>query len=345
MKKSIKIIASLLSLAVVGTGATFAVINSQGLDYDIGSIKSVGSSVEIVSEEIDSITIKKNDGNFKVLMFTDVHLNRTKEDNDLALNNLVKNIAEQKPDLVIFGGDTVFCGFSRKITRDFAEIMEKTGVYWTAVLGNHDGEGFLAYSRKEIIDLYSSYEHCLLKQGREDVDGNGNCTINILNADNTLKEVFFLLDSGDYMTLSTKKQYNVKTLGEVYDGVKESQVQWYKEKHDEIQSKYGEFKSIAIQHIPPYQCGDAQNYEFLYGEQNENACESGFDSGLIDAFVEKGSTQAVYFGHDHINNFGFMYKNVLLSYIQSSGYGTYTMKSSFNSPESEWLQGLHCASS
>lgn len=297
-------------------------------------------AIEIVSEEIDSITIKKkNDSEFKVLMFTDMHLDGKKKTDKISLTYMLKNITEQKPDLVIFGGDTASSGFYKKRIIEFAEIMEKTGVFWTAVLGNHEGEGRSKLSRKEIVETFASYKHCLLKSGKDDIDGNGNCTINILNADNTLKEVFFLLDSGNYMTKELKVKYGVKKKGMVYDGVKESQVEWYKEKHDALKKQYGDFKSIAVMHIPPYQCADAQNYEFLYGEKREGICQSGFDSGLLDAIIEKGGTQAVYFGHDHVNDFGYMYKGVLLSYIQSSCYGSYNMKTNFKAPESEWLQG------
>jgi hypothetical protein len=41
------------------------------------------------------------------------------------------------------------------------------------------------------------------------------------------------------MTEESKKEYNVTKDGEVYDGVKTSQVKWYKEKHDEIEAEYG----------------------------------------------------------------------------------------------------------
>lgn len=296
--------------------------------------------IEIVSEDIDSITIKKqDDSDFKVLMFTDMHLNGKKKTDKLAITNMLKNIAEQKPNLVIFGGDTVSSGFYKKRIIEFAEIMEKTKVYWTLVLGNHEGEGLSRFSRKEIVELFATYDHCLLKSGRSDIDGNGNCTINILNGDGTLKQVFFLMDSGNYMTKELKKKYGVTGGGTIYDGTKESQVEWYKQKCDTIEKEYGNFKSIAVMHIPPYQIKDAVQLEYLYGEKREGTCESRFDSGLFGALKEKGSTQAVYFGHDHVNDFGVMYDGILLSYIQPSGYGSYNMKTNFNSPESEWLQG------
>ncbi len=296
------------------------------------------NSIEIISESIDSVTIRKADeGKFKVMMFTDAHLNGKKTDN-LTLKYLIKNITESKPDLVIFGGDTITSGFSKKKTHKFAEIMENLGIYWVTVLGNHEGEGLFTYSRKEFVEILSSYKHCLMKLGKTDIDGSGNFTINILNTDNTLKETFFLIDSGDYMTKALKKKYSVSKKGQVYDGVKESQVKWYKEKYDEIQKEFGEFKSIVVMHIPPFECADAEKHEFLYGEKREGICQSGFNSGFVGAVIEKG-TQTIYYGHDHVNDFGYMYKGVLLSYIQPSGYGSYNMKSNFNSPEHEWLQG------
>ena len=59
----------------------------------------------------------------------------------------------------------------------------------------------------------------------------------------------------------------------------------------------------------------------------------------MDAMLEKGSASAVFFGHDHLNDFGVMYEDIILSYIQPSGYGAYNMQTKFDSPENEWIQG------
>ena len=148
------------------------------------------------------------------------------------------------------------------------------------------------------------------------------------------------MDTGDYMTEESKQEYGVTEEGDVYDGVKTSQVEWYKEKHDAIEKQYGEFRSVTVVHIPPYQAEqEYKDGDFLYGEKREGVCESGFDAGLFDAMKEKGSAQAVYFGHDHVNNFGVMYDGILLSYIQPSGYGAYNMQTKFDAPEKEWIQG------
>ena len=341
MKKGLKIILALVLALIIGAAGFVFFKSSQGISYDTSSLDKSDSDIEIVSETDDSVTVKKkSDTEFKVLMFTDTHLKGDKELDNMTVSYMVKNIKSQNPDLVILGGDNVTYGFNKKRNVQLAELFENLGVYWATVLGNHEGDGFLSYDRADVIKLFSSYDYCLVKEGKADVDGHGNCTINILNSDGTLKEVFFLMDSGDYMTDESKLEYGVTDEDEVYDGVKTSQVEWYKEKHDALTAEYGQFKSITVVHIPPYQA--EREYiegDFLYGEKREGVCESGFDAGIFDAMKGKGSAQAVYFGHDHLNNFGVMCDGILLSYIQPSGYAAYNMQSKFDAPESEWIQG------
>lgn len=341
MKTVIKVVIAVLLVVAIGTGGFIGYKSSQGISYDVSSAEKVGTDVEIVSENDDNVTIKKkSDGEFKVLMFTDTHFCGKREKDIMCAEYIVKNITEQKPDLVIFGGDNISGGFTKKRATEFAVLMENLGVYWAAVLGNHEGEGFLAVSREENVEIFSSYEYCLMREGKEDIDGHGNYTVNILNNDGTLKEVFFFMDSGSYMSDELKAQYGVTDDGEVYDGIKTSQVNWYKEKHDALEAEYGKFKSVTVVHIPLYQTEkEYAEGDFLYGEKREGVCESGFDAGLFDAMKEKGSAQAVYFGHDHVNNFGVMCDGILLSYMQPSGYAAYNMQTKFDAPENEWIQG------
>ncbi len=341
MKKFLKIIVTVILAAAIGAGGFVVYKNSQGISYDISAVERIENNIEIIKEDADSVTIRKNsDSDFRVMMFTDTHLNGKKATDIQTVSYIVKNITEQKPDLVIFGGDNISSGFNRKRNLEFAQLMENLGVYWAAVLGNHEGDGLFAVSREENVDIFSSYDYCLMRQGKEDVDGNGNFAINVLDKDNKIIQAFFLMDSGSYMTDESKKEYGVTEDGEVYDGVKTSQVNWYKTTHDAIEAEYGKFKSVTVIHIPPYQTErEYAEGDFLYGEKREGICESGFDSGLVDAMIQKGSAQAVYFGHDHVNNFGVMYNDILLSYIQPSGYGVYNMESKFDAPENEWIQG------
>ena len=341
MKKALIAIIAVIAVAASGVGGFVLFQSSKGISYDISSAETLESGIEIISETEDSVTLKKtSDGEFRVLMFTDTHLKGDKALDNMTVSFMVKNIKEQQPDLVILGGDTVTYGFNKKRNTEFCELFEKLGVYWAAVLGNHEGDGFMMLPREDVIELYASYEHCLLTAGKEGVDGNGNCTINIQNPDGTLREVFFLLDSGGYMTEEAKTEYGVTAEGDVYDGVRTSQVNWYKEKHDAIEAEYGKFSSVTVLHIPPFEAErEYADGEFLYGEKREGVCESGFDAGIMDAMLEKGSASAVFFGHDHLNDFGVMYEDIILSYIQPSGYAAYNMQTKFDAPESEWIQG------
>lgn len=341
MKTFIKVVIAVLLIALIGVGGFVIFKSSQGIAYDISTVEKIKSDVEIIDETDDSVTVKKkSDSDFRVLMFTDMHIKGDNELDNITLNYFVKNITEQQPDLVILGGDNVTYGFNKKRNVELAELMENLGVYWTTVLGNHEGDGFMSYSRDNVIKLFSSYEHCLVKEGKADVDGYGNCTINILNGDGTLKEVFFFMDTGDYMTEESKAEYGVTEDGDVYDGVKTSQVQWYKQKHDAIEAEYGKFKSVTVTHIPIYQA--EQEYtekDFIIGKKREGVCESGFDAGLFDAMKEKSSAQSVYFGHDHVNDFSVLHEGIVLSYMQPSGYAAYNMNTKFDAPENEWIQG------
>ena len=71
MKKWAMAFLAFLLCVVLCTGSASACL----VLYPVGTIPSVGSTVEIVDENEDSITIRKTDDEpFKILMFTDTHL-------------------------------------------------------------------------------------------------------------------------------------------------------------------------------------------------------------------------------------------------------------------------------
>ena len=341
MKKVLKIILCVVLVALIAGGTVLAIKLPHPLNYDIKSIRSIGSTVKVVSKTEDCVTIQNTENrDFKVITFTDMHLDGNNKTSILTITNLVNNITKEKPDLVILGGDNVTSALNKKRVNQLARIFENLGVYWAAVLGNHEGDNFGSVSRREMIETFSSYEHCLTLEGPEDIWGDGNCYINILNADGTLCHTFILMDSGSRMSAEQKAQYGYPEDERPYDGVKENQVQWYKEVIAKNKEQYGEFESTVILHIPlPQMETEAEKGEFLTGDKREGVCASGFDSGLFDAIKEMGSTTKVFFGHDHVNDFALMCDGIMLSYMQASGYGSYTAASKFGYEEKDWLQG------
>ena len=342
MKKAKVIIpCAVLAVLVIGVVIAYAFFLPHPLNYDIKSIESIGSTVEVVGSTEDCVTIKNTENkSFKVLTFTDIHLDGKNETSFMTVDNIVKNITREKPDLVLFGGDTVTSAFNTKRAKQFCEIFERLGVYWAGVLGNHEGDNGLSMTRPDMIELFSSYEHCLMLEGSAEIWGDGNYYLNILNPDGTLCHTFVFMDTGDEVSEETKAEYGIPADKSPYDGTKPSQVEWYKQVIENNKAEYGRFNSTIIVHIPIYQMKEAaEKREYLCGNKLENVCASGFDSGLFDAIKAGGSTKNVFFGHDHLNDFSLMLDGVMLGYMQPSGYGSYTTLSKLNYEEKDWLQG------
>jgi hypothetical protein len=60
---------------------------------------------------------------------------------------------------------------------------------------------------------------------------------------------------------------------------------------------------------------------------------------MFDALLEKGG-QAVFCGHDHVNDWCAIYKGVHLCYNLPGGYAVYNMGTKFGKPETEWIEGV-----
>ena len=340
-KKAVIIILSVLLVLIIAGGSAAAAVLPHPLNYKIKDIQSIGSTLEVVSKEEDCVTVRNTeDRDFKVITFTDTHLDGKNKTSYVTVSKLVENIEREKPDLVILGGDNVTSGMNRKRANQLAQIFENLGVYWAGILGNHEGDNKYSVSRPEMMDIFTSYEHCLMCKGPEDIWGDCNYSLNILNSDGSLCETFVFMDTGDEVSEETKTQYGIPADESPYDGVKTNQVEWYESVMTKTKETYGDFSSIVVVHIPlPQYKTAAENQEFVYGDKREGICCSGFDSGLFDAIKKYGSTKAVFCGHDHLNDFGVMCDGVLLGYMQPSGYGSYSMASKFGAEEKDWLQG------
>lgn len=294
--------------------------------------------VHIVKKENEvTYLAKENGGNFKILAFTDMHLDgMDKKAMDKTMNDFMKAMNKEKPDLVVFTGDIVTTIFNKERAKTFAATMEKYGTYWCTILGNHEGEHPLAYSRKNLIKLWENdnkYPHCLVESGPDDISGYGNYVVNLLNEDNNISQSLIFMDSGDNVTKEDVKSLNVSE--EAYDYIKADQIDWYK---NIVNALPEGTKSSLFIHIPlcEYAIGwdaiydkttetitDTDDCKYISGMQREKVCCSEYNSGLFDVIKSLGSTQAVFCGHDHVNDYSIAYKGIDLNYLQPSGYRTY----------------------
>lgn len=340
-KKAVVIICAVLAFLIVAGGVVYALFLPHNLSYDIGSVGNIGSSIEVVEKTEDCVVIRNTENRaLKIITFTDTHLDGKNETSEVTVSHLVENITREKPDLVIFGGDNVTSALNSGRAKQLGRIFENLGVYWAGVLGNHEGDNAFSVSRPKMIGIFSSFPHCLMLEGPADIWGDGNYYIKVLNADGSLNEVLFFMDTGDEADAETKAFYGIEPDADINDGVKDSQVQWFRETKKKIAAENADFKSMLFVHIPlPQYKTEAEKGEFISGGKLENVCATGFESGLFDALKETALTQAVFCGHDHLNDFMLELDGVTLGYMQPSGYGSYTAASRLHYEEKDWLQG------
>lgn len=317
-----------------------------------------GSCIKILREDGYSSDIAKTDskGNitdddFTILSTSDFHLEDDYEINNKTLGFFVRQIADAAPDLVIITGDAVQTKYQQIDVIRFARLMEKTGVYWTIVFGNHEVREEKGIYKWMMAKSVSMYPHCLCKTGPDELYGYANHTINIIGKDNKLRQTLFLFDSGRDIRDSYRAEYGIPADMQGYDFLKKEQISFYEDEILRLESKYGKFPSMMYMHIPLCEYSEVFSVDedggyspggkaqLLYGEQWESVGCSPFNSGMFDAILRLGSTKAVFAGHDHVNDWCALYKGVYLVYNLSSDYRLYHLGTLAGKPESEWVQG------
>jgi len=369
-KSVICIIISALLGAVIIAGVCVMIFLPVTFKLDKSLIvKNPDYNVYVVEKDGYTSLIKKNasgqaiDAEFKIIGFTDVHLDAKKEKGDVTFQYIVRNIVAEKPDMVVFVGDTITAGINRRRAKQLAKTMEELGVYWDLVLGNHEGDNKWSITRAQMVKLFSKYPHCLIDAetktttSGEKVWGNGNHVINLLDShENVIRSLYFI-DGGSDMSEEDMIKYDAEFSDKNsndYDYVKPSQITWYKETVAKINALNGAtngatVKSTVFDHIPlpeyriaydkltgetaptmnvpVYNVPDADGDYILEGQRREIICSSGHNSGFFDEILNSGSTDSVICGHDHINDFILCYKGVILAYNEPSGYSSYNLVS------------------
>lgn len=283
---------------------------------------------------------------FKILQLTDLHLCgsfTTIQKDRLAMDACIELVRKADPDLIILTGDVIFPvpaqSYSLNNLVPFVQLcylMNKIGVPWTVVFGNHDTEPGSLYDAEQLREVMSYQKW---EPGYEAVDftpmqtllyadvqpncyGRYQQVIRLCNADGELQRLLFCMDSNDYI--------NGNPLH--YDYIRGDQIVWYRQTVEAASAEAGHtVPSFAFFHIPLPEYAEAyqalQNGSpdavYLFGANEEAVSSSAHNSGLFDVMRELGSTQAVFVGHDHLNNMGIRYKGIDLVYSKSIDYIAY----------------------
>ena len=338
-------------------------INEKSLEKYVDSFGAVDMPDQLLpATDEDGVTYFTTDGEFKIVQLTDVHIGGgifSRAEDKKAMNAVAAMISAEKPDLVVVTGDisfpvpyisgTINNAYAHRL---FIRLMENLGVYWTVSFGNHDSEAYNYHGRQWVGDLYAdpSHKYCLMADDGE-LSGVGNHVINIKNTDGLVTESLYMIDTHAY---TDDDPLGIKW---DYDYVKEDQIAWYAacvdkyakenarlidamssedaQKFDHLRTP----KSLCFFHIPLREVKlaydeyvaagrkDTDDVSYAEGHDGESGkvvyC-SETDELLFETILEKGSTTALFFGHDHLNNLVLEYKGITLSYGYSIDYLAYS---------------------
>lgn len=294
------------------------------------------------------------DGDFRVMQLTDVHIGggwMSFGKDRKAIEAVVSMVTEEKPDLVAVTGDIAYPvpfqsgTFNNRIpARIFGRLMEKLGVYWAPVLGNHDTEAYAYFSRRYIGRYYEEHrysknhsdKYCLFKSGDNSIDGVGNYAVQVRNNLGVITQCLFFMDTGSYV------DYDIFGIFWRYDGMHQNQIDWYEKQlrnFEKYNMRLGAEmpKSLMFFHIPIAQYkeaweqyrkngfSDTPDVKRFYGEVGEKGgvFPSLHPDKVFETICRLGSTKGTFCGHDHLNNFSLDYKGVRLTYGLTVDYLAY----------------------
>lgn len=255
------------------------------------------------------------------------------------------------PGPMFNGGNTLN---NKMAARTVIEIFDHAEVYFSTVFGNHDTEAFDYFSRQSVANLYMKdrFKYCIFNEDFTDKDAKpvpsvSNQFIKICDSNGNVRKLVLLLDTNAYVDTSIKA-----SMDWLYDTIHPAQIEWaldtVKALSRDAGLKNGEYlKTLTFLHIPTgeFQVAYDELFEDVINEdgtmtfiQKENPQNTVFKSGIwdedvvcyggykepcspedVDQFFEVmhdeiDSLEAIFCGHDHINNGVVYYKGVMLSY-------------------------------
>lgn len=251
-----------------------------------------------------------NDGEFKIVQFTDTHINQKDEDISLVLNVINKVIKLEKPDLVVFTGDIVTENNPKDAYTEIADLLQSYHTNWVVVLGNHDDEHNT--KRRNIAQMLMKLPNCL-NQVSTGIFGTTNFVIQV--GKGKKQSLLYFMDSNAYSSLKPKV--------EGYAWFDISQIEWYKKQSQSFTkaNKGKPLPALAFFHIPlPEYKQVWENKELIkVGEKNEDICSPDLNTGMFAAMVEGGDVMGTFVGHDHVNDYIGVLYDIALAYGRCSG--------------------------
>jgi 3',5'-cyclic AMP phosphodiesterase CpdA len=275
--------------------------------------------VSNINAQKSSILKFRQDGKFKIVQFTDVHLKaENKLRSDSVLTTMKTILVNEKPDLVVLTGDVCT---SDKVKESWAKVitpMVEAKIPWAAVFGNHDHEH--GFTNKQIMNYLLTLPYNYSQMGPKSISGAGNYILEIKGSENNkTKALLYCFDSNAYTANKDDKE-----LGE-YGWIKFDQIQWYREKSKQFAQKNNgvPYPALAFFHIPLPEYKEIKVFKTTVGDREEDVCSPQINSGMYNAILESQDVMGTFCGHDHNNNYIGTLNNIALAYGCKTGKDAY----------------------
>jgi len=248
-----------------------------------------------------------SDGQFKIVQFTDTHIDLIKGSN-LEVYQTIRTVVEiEKPDLVILTGDVVTQNDPQEAYRKLSEVFAFLHVPWAMVFGNHDSEH--NFTRKQLAAFLPGLPYCL-NSDPGNLTGNSNFILQVYGENKKPRALIYGMDSNSYSTLKP----NVEGYG--WFGF--SQINWYIHESKEFTQRNNQvpLPALAFFHIPVPEYNNAWNSKktVVFGSKNEDVSCAELNSGIFTAMLECGDVMGIFVGHDHTNDYIGLCNNIALAY-------------------------------
>ncbi|MBR0536091.1 MAG: metallophosphoesterase [Clostridia bacterium] len=305
-------------------------------------------------------TLKFKNGKFTIMTLGDIHEHMITEKELEVMNDetklklrkradmhrlVAKGISTFNPDLIVLLGDTLcekdesegFKVFREQLTDVLKPILD-SGIPFCYVLGNHEHDNL---QEEQIVEAYKQYETMIGVNDETAPRGNFNCNILVKNSEGTedILNLWFI----DSNNLCDDRELSM------YDWVHQDQIEWYEKKSKKIADEHKRvIPAILFQHIPVYEenyvMREAKFYERPFaalghhkfsdkyymkkpgvkGYLGEGPCSPMYNAGQFESWKKMGDVKAAFFGHDHLNDFTGIVRNIILGQNKTSGFCCYT---------------------
>ncbi|GAA0396851.1 metallophosphoesterase family protein [Paenibacillus motobuensis] len=262
----------------------------------------------------------RQDGTFTIVQFTDLHW-KTGTDADRSTRKLMELVLDtENPDLVVFTGDVIYTGHNTdcedpvQAFNDAVAAVEERSIPWAVIFGNHDTESLI--TRKELMQLILSHQHTVTEAGPEEIYGEGNYTIELIDSKGKPAFNLYFLDSGSTSPLEHVPYYN---------WVRRDQLNWLAGESARLNptDQAEKVPALAFFHIPVQEYQQMWDTQVCYGNKFEPVCSAPVNSGLFTTLLEMGDVVGTFCGHDHVNDYHGSLYGIRLCYGRATGINTY----------------------